>query len=168
MWVWNSNQIIESFVGFGAKDVKVEYSTDGSTWTPLPGVPPFAQAPGLAGYSHNTTVNFGGVSAKYVKLTIDNTWSGLAAGSLSEVRFFSAPVQAREPQPAAGAAGVDLDVALNWRPGRQAASHLVYFGSDKDAVTTGTVPAVTVAEHSYSPASLQFGTTYLLEGHRGQ
>ncbi len=160
LWVWNSNQIIESFVGFGAKDVTVEYSTDGSTWTKLPGVPQFAQAPGIPTYSHNTTVNFGGVSAKYVKLTIDNTWSGLAQGGLSEVRFFSAPVQAREPQPAAGATGVNLDAALDWRPGRQAVSHQVYFGSDKDAVAAGTVPAVTVTEHGYSPASLQFGTTY--------
>jgi len=160
MWVWNSNQIIESFVGFGAKDVKIEYSLDGTTWAELPGVPQFAQAPGLAGYSHNTTINFGGVSARYVRLTIDSTWSGLGQGSLSEVRFFSAPVQAREPQPAAGATGVDLDVALNWRPGRQAASHQVYFGSDKDAVAAGAAPAVKVNEHSYSPASLQFGTTY--------
>jgi len=29
MWVWNSNQLIEAFIGFGAKDVKVEHSLDG-------------------------------------------------------------------------------------------------------------------------------------------
>ncbi len=46
LWVWNSNQSIETFVGFGAKDVTIEYSTDGSTWTQLQGVPPFAQATG--------------------------------------------------------------------------------------------------------------------------
>ena len=27
MWVWNSNQAIEPFVGFGAKDVTIETST---------------------------------------------------------------------------------------------------------------------------------------------
>jgi hypothetical protein len=160
LWVWNSNQIIESFVGFGAKDVKVEYSTDGSTWTQLQGVPQFARAPGSADYTHNTTVNFGGVSAKYVKLTINATWSGLAQGGLAEVRFFSVPVQAREPQPAAGAAGVDLGVTLNWRPGREAVSHKVFFGTDKNAVASGTTTAVTVTDHSYNPTSLQFGTTY--------
>ena len=45
MWVWNSNQMIESFVGFGAKNVTIEYSVDGGTWTALAGVPEFAQAP---------------------------------------------------------------------------------------------------------------------------
>ena len=49
---------------------------------------------------------------------------------------------------------------LNWRPGREAASHKVYFGTDKDGVANGTAPAVTVTDHSYSPASLEFGTTY--------
>ncbi len=33
MWVWNSNQLVESFLGFGVKDVVVEYSLDGVTWT---------------------------------------------------------------------------------------------------------------------------------------
>ena len=37
MWVWNSNQMIESFVGFGAKTVTIEYSVDGITWTALAG-----------------------------------------------------------------------------------------------------------------------------------
>ena len=44
LWVWNSNQLIEAFVGFGAKNVTVEYSLDGSTWTALAGVPEFARA----------------------------------------------------------------------------------------------------------------------------
>jgi len=160
LWVWNTNQVIESVVSFGAKGVKIEYSADGSTWAELPGVPEFAQAPGLAGYTHNTTVNLGGISAQYVKLTIETTWGGLPQTGLSEVRFFSIPVQAREPQPASGGTGVALDATLNWRPGREAASHNVYFGTDKDAVTNGTTPAVTLTEHQYNPADLLFGTTY--------
>ncbi len=44
--VWNSNQTMEAFVGWGAKDVKIEYSTDGATWTTLANVPQFARAPG--------------------------------------------------------------------------------------------------------------------------
>ena len=79
---------------------------------------------------------------------------------MSEVRFFSIPVQAREPEPASGATGVALDVTLNWRPGREAASHKVYFGTDKDAVTNGTAPVVSLTEHQYSPADLLFGTSY--------
>ncbi len=92
LWVWNSNQLVEPFIGFGAKSAKIEYSTDGTTWTPLAGVPEFARAPGQPGYVHNTTVSFGGVPAKFVKLTVDKTWGGVAPQTgLSEVRFFYIP-----------------------------------------------------------------------------
>ena len=64
MWVWNSNQEVEPVVGFGAKDVTIQTSTDGATWTALDGVPEFAQATGEPNYVHNTTVEFGGVQAK--------------------------------------------------------------------------------------------------------
>jgi regulation of enolase protein 1 (concanavalin A-like superfamily) len=160
LWVWNSNQIIESIVGFGAKDVTIEYSVDGSTWTILTGVPEFTRATGQATYLHNTTVDFGGVSAKYVKLTINSSWSGVPQVSLSEVRFLYVPVQAREPVPAHAATGVSLDATLSWRPGRGAATHTVYMGTDKDAVVNGIGPAQTVSDRSFSPASLDFGTTY--------
>jgi hypothetical protein len=86
MWVWNSNQLIEEFMGFGAKDVIVEYSTDGATWTVLDGVPQFARAPASPTYAANTTVALG-VSAKFVKLTINST--GVVARPAGEVRFFS-------------------------------------------------------------------------------
>jgi eukaryotic-like serine/threonine-protein kinase len=88
LWVWNSNQPVEPYAGFGAKTVKIEYSTDGTTWTPLAGVPEFARAPGQSGYVHNTTVSFGGISAKFVKLTIEKGWGAMPSVGLSEVRFF--------------------------------------------------------------------------------
>jgi hypothetical protein len=89
LWVWNMNQIIEPFVGFGAKSVKIEYSTDGLTWTPLANVPEFARASGKAGYTHDTTVSFAGVPAKFVKLTVEKNWSTSAPQTgLSEVWFF--------------------------------------------------------------------------------
>ena len=95
-----------------------------TTWTALAGVPEFAQATGEPNYGHNTTVDFGGVLAKYVKLTIQSNWAGgTKQAGLSEVRFFYVPVRARAPEPASGAAGVALDAVLNWRPGREAARH---------------------------------------------
>ncbi len=160
LWVWNSNQLIETFVGFGAKNVTIEYSLDGSTWTTLAGVPEFAKGTGAAAYTHNTTVPFGGVRAKYVKLTINSTWGGVPQCSLSEVRFFSIPVQARQPVPADAATGVRPDATLTWRPGREAASHRVYFGKDKNAVAKGTAPATTVTDASFTPPGLALGTTY--------
>ncbi|MGE5296129.1 MAG: LamG-like jellyroll fold domain-containing protein, partial [Solirubrobacterales bacterium] len=96
MWVWNSNQAIESFLGFGAKAVTVEYSLDGQTWSAL-GDFEFAQATGTPTYTANTTVSFNGVQAKFVKLTINANWGGLAQTGLAEVRFFYAPVQAFNP-----------------------------------------------------------------------
>jgi regulation of enolase protein 1 (concanavalin A-like superfamily) len=161
LWVWNSNSLIESGMGLGAKDVKVEYSLDGDVWTELEGVPEFARAPGMPTYTHNAPIPFGGVTAKYVKLTIKSNWGGMSTQTgLSEVRFFYVPVQAREPQPADGATGVSVATDLTWRPGREAQSHEVYFGADADAVAAGTVPAATQTERSYTPASLEFGTTY--------
>jgi hypothetical protein len=159
--VWNSNQLIEAFIGFGAKKVTVEYSADGTTWTALANVPEFARAPGAPGYAANTTVNLGGIMAQYVKLTINSNWGGLGTiTSLSEVRFSYVPVQAREPQPATAATGISVDTSLNWRAGRAAGSHKVFLGTDQAAVVNGTVAAQTVADHSFTPGSLTFGTTY--------
>jgi hypothetical protein len=91
LWVWNSNQLVEPILGFGAKTVKIEYSVDGATWTTLEAVPEFARAPGESGYKPNTTVGFGGVLAKYVKLTIEANWGPVAQTGLAEVRFFHIP-----------------------------------------------------------------------------
>jgi hypothetical protein len=160
LWVWNANSQLELYMGFGVRSVTIECSTDGVTWTPLEDVPEFAQGTGAATYTANTIVDFGGVTAKYVKLTVNTTWGSPMAASLSEVRFFYVPVQAREPQPADGATGVSVTADLTWRPGREALSHEVYFGTDAGAVAAGTVPADTRTEHSYTPASLEYGTQY--------
>ncbi len=161
MWVWNSNQLIEAFLGFGAKSVKIEYSTDSTMWAALANVPEFARAPGAANYTPNTTVSFGGIQAKFVRLTINSNWGGAAPQTgLSEVRFFAVPVQARAPQPANAATGVALDATLSWRPGREAGSHKVFLGADQAAVAGGTATAKTVADPSFAPGALNFGTTY--------
>ncbi|MBP8303716.1 MAG: discoidin domain-containing protein [Phycisphaerae bacterium] len=159
MWVWNSNQITEPDIGYGAKEVTVETSTDGSTWTPLANVPEFAQASGLADYVANTVVNFGGVAARFVKLTIHSNWGGMVQQrGLSEVRFLSAPVLAREPKPLDGAANVSVSSALNWRPGRTAAKHDVYFGTDPNALAL----TKTLTEHEVALKTLgaEYGRTY--------
>jgi serine/threonine protein kinase/Tol biopolymer transport system component len=98
LWVWNQNQTVEPILGFGAKTVKIEYSTDGTAWTALANVPEFARAPGQDSYQHNTTVSFGGVSAKYAKLTIEKGWGTAPSVGLGEVRFFYIP-SASTPKP---------------------------------------------------------------------
>jgi len=156
MLVWNSNQVVEPFIGFGAKDVTVEYSLDGATWTTLEGVPEFARAPGADTYTADTTVDFGGVVARYVKLTINSNWGGVTPQcGLSEVRFLYVPVSAREPSPASGAVDVLPETTLSWRAGREAASHKVYLGDAAESLSL----AATVDKAGYE-ANLDLGKTY--------
>jgi len=161
MRVWNCNQAIEAFAGLSVKDVTVEYSADGGVWTTLADVPQFARGPGTPGYASNTTVDFHGAAARYVKLTIHSNWGGLLPQyGLSEVRFYHVPVQAREPQPAPGAMAVSPEVVLSWRAGREAASHQVYLSTDSNAVADGTAPANTVSDSLYAVEGLDLGRTY--------
>ncbi|UCE48175.1 MAG: hypothetical protein JSW47_21570, partial [Phycisphaerales bacterium] len=121
----------------------------------------FAQAPGTDGYAHNTTIDFGGAAARYVKLTANSNWGGiLPQYGLSEVRFFSVPVSARNPYPDSGATGVDVDVTLGWCAGREAATHDVYVSADEQAVIDGTAPVAAVTETSYGPLALDLDTTH--------
>ncbi len=158
--VWNSNQMLEPVLGVGAKKVTVEYSTDAAVWTKL-GEFEFARAPGTATYAGNDAVSFGGAVAKYIRLTIHSNWGGvLQQYGLSEVRFFYIPVLPREPMPAVAQKNVEVDSALTWRAGREAASHQVYFGTDQQAVSTGTAPVKTVTAGSFDPGGLDLGKTY--------
>ena len=160
LWVWNSNQAIESFIGFGARDVTVEYSLDGVEWSTLGDVE-FAQAPGNVGYTPNTTVDMAGVQAKFVRLTIASNWKGIVQQvGLSEVRFFYVPIKARQPNPAAGGEDVSLDATLTWRVGREASSHDVYFSDDRQAVVDGTAPMESVGESRLQPSGLEYGQVY--------
>jgi len=157
--VWNSNQALENILGFGAKDVTVEYSSDGTTWNLL-GDFEFAQGTASPDYTANTTVDFAGVAAQFVKMTINSNWGGLMPQyGLSEVRFYSIPVVAREPKPASGATDVHPQVAFSWRAGREAASHKVFVSEDQQAVVDGTVPPVMVSASQYD-AALTLDKTY--------
>jgi hypothetical protein len=161
MWVWNSNQTVESLLGFGFKDVTIDYSTNGTDYTTLGTTHEFAQAPGTSGYAHNTTIDFAGVRTKYVRLTATSNWGGIMPQyGLSEVRFFQIPMSARKPYPDSGATGVDLDVLLGWTAGREAATHDVYVSTDEQAVIDGTAPVATVTETSHGPLTLDLDTTY--------
>ncbi|HSV99101.1 MAG TPA: LamG-like jellyroll fold domain-containing protein [Sedimentisphaerales bacterium] len=157
--VWNSNQALESILGFGVKDATVEYSTDDEAWTQL-GDFQLAQATSSADYLPNTTIDFGGAAVKFVKLTINGNWGGvLPQYGLSEVRFYYVPVVAREPKPAAGATAVHPQVPFSWRAGREAASHKVFVGEDQQAVIDGAVALATVSVPQYD-ASLMLDKTY--------
>jgi len=160
MLAWNYNSSVEPVVGFGIKEAVIEYSVDGTDWSVLGTTHEFAQGSGSPGYAVNTTIDLDGVSARYVKITANSNWGGMVNQyGLSEVRFLSIPVLAREPEPEPGATDVDVDVTLSWRAGREAAGHDVYLSTDEQAVIDGTAPFTTVAEASYA-SSLDVASTY--------
>jgi len=156
LWVWNSNQLIESFVGLGAKDVLIEYSLDGIEWAALEEATQFAQAPGTRGYAANNTVDLRGTVARFVRITINSGYGVIPQYGLSEVRFFFIPTSAREPQPADGAATSGADVRLSWRAGREAVSHEIYLGTDAaDLALVGSAN-----EAAYTASGLDYATSY--------
>ena len=155
MLVWNYNVQFELMLGFGLKDVTVEYSENGVDWTVLGDVE-FAQATARSTYTANTTVAFEGIAAKYVRLNVNSGWGPLGQFGLSEVRFMYIPASPREPQPADGASNVAVGSTLSWRAGRGAARHDVYLGTDSEALAL----AASVEAASYTPGNLEFGMTY--------
>jgi concanavalin A-like lectin/glucanase superfamily protein/F5/8 type C domain-containing protein len=153
--VWNYNVIFEPMLGFGFKDVTIEYSENGADWTVLSDVV-FAQGTTRSDYTANTTVDLEGIAAQYVRLTANSGYGMLGQYGLSEVRFLSIPVQAREPEPADGAAEVSVDSVLDWRAGREAVSHEVHFGTDAAALALVDV----ATDSQYNPGTLDLATTY--------
>ncbi len=161
MLVWNHNGVAEPLIGFGIKEATIEYSVDGAAWTRLGEGHTFGRASGKADYTFNTTIDFGGVAAKFVRITAVSNWGGiLKQYGLSEVRFLYIPVSARQPEPNSGAKDVTPPQTLTWRPGRQAARHEVYLSTDKQAVINGTAPVATVTEPRFDPATLNLAQTY--------
>jgi len=152
MWVWNHNTLLEPSFGLGIKEATIEYSVDGADWMVLETTHEFAQGSGAAGYAANSPVDLSTLAAKYIKITANSNWGGVANQfGLSEVRFSCIPVQAGEPNPAVGSLDVAVDnVALSWRSGRKAATHEVYLSIDEQAVIDETI----------SPASVPAGSSY--------
>ncbi len=155
MLVWNYNVMFEPILGFGLKDVTVEYSLDGTEWTLLDDVV-FARGTAAPDYAANTTVAFNGVATRFVRLTVIGGYGAMPQYGLSEVRFMFIPAYAREPLPSDGAVGTSVDALLIWRSGRDAIAHDVSFGADPDALAV----VETVATPSFTPGALDLDTTY--------
>jgi hypothetical protein len=76
------------------------------------------------------------------------------------------PLSAYGANPSNGATSVKQAPALKWKPGLQAASHELYFGTDPNAVKNATKTSAeykgtrTLGAESYSPGTLAWQTTY--------
>ncbi len=158
MQVWNFNGLYEGFLGFGCKDVTIEYATEPDVWISL-GDFQLEKATSKTAYT-GQSIDVGGLAMRAVRVNIASNFSGRTSYGLSEVQFLHKPVFAREPEPAHGTVEVDRAAVLSWRSGREAASHQVQFGTDEAAVVSGAAPADTVATNAYQPAALNLGTCY--------
>jgi hypothetical protein len=83
-----------------------------------------------------------------------------------DVWSFTTPGAVGNQQPAYGATDVPLNTVLSWTPADSAASHQLYFGTDKEAVrTAGTGSpedkgSQALGAESYDPGLLDADTTY--------
>lgn len=147
MWVWNLNPA--GGVDQGMKNVTIQYSLTGggtaSEWTTLGGdTVQFNIASGSPDYAHNTEIDFAGVKAKYVVITVsggagDGWWGpgGIWVG-LSELRFhyFAYLSAAKTPVPSDGLVGQPADTDVCWSAGDFAQSHDIFFGTSFDDVNS--------------------------------
>ncbi len=163
MKVWNSNSSAEGFIGYGVKEVKLEYSVDGETWKIFNDVNEFDRAPGVLTYNQYDEIALGGLAAKMVRLNIQSNWGGfLQAYSLSEVQFDAIPASARTPEPASGSTDILPDVVVSWRAGREADQHVVYMGTDPNEVAGGLASSTSTGTNSLdlSQLDLALGQVY--------
>jgi len=155
MRVWNYNQLLESLLGFGVRDVTIECSPDGADWAAL-GDFVFEQAASDPTYT-GEWIDLSGIVAKCVRLAIHNNWGGIAEQyGLSEVQFLRVPTRAWDLKNE----GADAEVVLTWRAGREAAYHRIYFSTDEQAVADGTAWTQTVEDNRLDLGTLELGTTY--------
>ncbi|MBN2314505.1 MAG: LamG domain-containing protein [Sedimentisphaerales bacterium] len=83
-----------------------------------------------------------------------------------DVWSFTTPGAVGNPQPAYDAADVQLNTVLSWTPSDSAASHQLYFGTDKEAVRTAGAGSPenkgskALGAESYDPGLLEANTTY--------
>ena len=81
---WNYNVVGE--VGKGFKDVQIDYSTDGNTWTSF-GPFSFAEATGGNDYEGEAGPDFGDIQARYLIITALNNHAADPCSGLGELKI---------------------------------------------------------------------------------
>jgi len=89
---WNVNDPKQ--LDNGAKDIVIDYSLDGSSWTEF-GTQSFDKASGKSIYEGEEAFSFNGVKARYVLLTILDNWGGDCYG-FGEIKIGVSPITATE------------------------------------------------------------------------
>jgi len=83
-----------------------------------------------------------------------------------DIWAFTTPGSVGNPQPANGAVDVQMIATLSWTPAETAASHELYFGTDKDTVKNATTASPeyigprALGSESYDPGKLAWDAEY--------
>ena len=146
---------LEWVPGFDAKLHFVYFGDDYDTVNNAAAAPPL----GLASYSPGTME-----SAKVYYWRVDE-FDGVETHK-GEIWSFTTAGAVGSPNPSYGAVNVSHTQALSWVAGDDAASHEVYFGTDKDAVRNATTSSpeykgpVDLGAETYDPGMLEWNTDY--------
>lgn len=85
LYLWNHNVWGET--GYGVKEIMVDYSTDGNNWDAI-GPFEIEEAPGSWKYQGQAGPDFGLIEARYVIITVMDTWDGAnTCAGIAEVKF---------------------------------------------------------------------------------
>jgi hypothetical protein len=89
-----------------------------------------------------------------------------AATYKGDVWSFTTPGAVGSPQPSNGAMSVKMNMTPGWTPADHAASHIVYFGTDEDAVRNADAGSAeykgpkALGDENFDPGLLERDTTY--------
>ena len=81
--IWNVND--PDILEYGAQHIVIDYSIDGVTWTEF-GQEKLPMAPGISTYEGDIVLDFGGLNARYLLLTVIDNYGGECTG-FSEMRI---------------------------------------------------------------------------------
>jgi hypothetical protein len=96
----------------------------------------------------------GTYNASYFDGLIDDARIYNYSLSAAEIRTIGAPPEAWAPKPYDGEASVPVTTPLQWMPGKHAAQHDVYLGTDKAAVTNATTSSTGIYLGRIGPNTL--------------
>lgn len=109
MRIWNTND--PSHLDWGMRDVVIDYSADGETWTSA-GDYTFPQASGLSTYEGAEGPHLNDVQARYLLITAVNNYGGECYG-LSEIKISAEEVIISDVDQPTSLACVDVSVFPN-------------------------------------------------------
>jgi len=115
--------------------------------------------------SGTTTYNAGTLELEKVYYWRVDEFDGVETHK-GDIWSFTTPGAVRNPQPSYGATDVGMSATLSWSPADSAASHELYFGTDKEALRsadTGSpeyIGSRALGAESYDPGLLEPDTAY--------